>query len=106
MFGQGSGGSPAVGDRVLLGPRHLGEGLGRVGGDEDRIEAEAPGPPLPIRDGPPRLAVKHEALTGLQETDGGLKGGPSVRYSIQEGQDTVISQGLEGIRRVHAREAG
>src|SRR2546430_6646785 len=94
-----------MGEAVLFGEGHLGEGLGRTLRDENRIEAEAPGPGLAGRDRPWALSVKHFVGVALPEQEDRLEGRGAGFAFREEPEDARASEALLNVRRIDAREA-
>src|SRR3989442_10250851 len=92
-------------DRVLLGHRHLREGLRRAFGDKDRIETESPGPSLPLRDRTAALPVEDLVLVRRPEEEDGLEPSGAVPGTAQKLQHPGASEALVYVRRIDAREA-
>src|SRR6266545_2008006 len=92
-------------DRVLLGEGHLRERLRRAFGHEDRIEAEAACPPLPIRDRAARLAVEDLVVSAAPQEEDRLERRAAVAYAGQEPEDPGAPEALVDVRRVDARES-
>src|SRR6058998_1925337 len=91
-------------DRVLLGHRHLREGLRRALRDEDRIEPESPGPALPLRDRAAALSVEDLVLLRRPEEEDGLEPRGAIPGTVQKLQDPGAPQALVYVRRIDAGE--
>src|SRR5713226_8765089 len=102
---EGGHGPGPVGKTVLLRHGHLCKGLRLAFRDEDRIESEAPGPPLACRDGPAALAAKDVVGLTLPEEEHRLECRGTGLRVVQERQDARIAEALVNVRRVDARKA-
>src|SRR5713101_9627603 len=92
-------------DRVLLGHRHLREGLRRAFGDENRIETESPGPSLPVGDRTAAFPMEDLVLVRRPEEEDRLEPCTAVPGIVQELQDPGAPETLVYVRRIDAREA-
>src|SRR2546430_8636879 len=105
MYEQCVDGPRPMRDRVLLGHRHLREGLRRLLRDEDRIEPESPGPALPLRDRTAAFPVEDVVLLRRPEEEDGLEPRGAVPGTVQQLQDPGACETLVYVRRIYAREA-
>src|SRR2546426_11724615 len=94
-----------MGDRVLLGHRHLREGLRRTVRDKERIEPEAPGPALLLRDRAAAFPVEDLVRIRSPEEEDGLEPRGAVPGAVQQFQDPSAPQALVYVRRIDAGES-
>src|SRR5437667_12086234 len=92
-------------DRVLLGQRHLREGLRGTLRDEDRIEPESPGPALPLRDRTAAFPVEDVVLLRRPEEEAGLEPRGALPGPVQQLQQPGACETLVYEPRIYAREA-
>src|SRR2546430_15025384 len=105
MYEQCVDGPRPMRDRVLLGHRHLREGLRRPLRDEDRIEPESPGPALPVGDRTAAFSVEDLVLLRRPEEEDGLEPRGASPGTVQKLQDPGAPEALVYVRRIDPGEA-